>query len=255
MVNELFIRWKSIQLIVSVLAKNCSAARAGLARMWRLCDGDGGSIERAKMLNTVRYAVGAALMVVAGVNSVNAACLNEEDMRRGIIVTFENQSSVAMRRTRAGLVEVTETYASEDLTIKFTGQHGLYFTEEVTLVAARPESSSRLEIVFDEASAALPAPEVGTFWSGSTTNIFPDGDQRSELYDVFFLDAPVTRISGCDYETIHAVVEYRWPTDEYGVSLLYAYLPALDTAYILSSSSSVAETGVNIPVAIEPATF
>jgi hypothetical protein len=207
------------------------------------------------MLKTITYAVGAALAVVSGVNGAAAACLNEEDMRRGIIVTFENQSSVAMRRTVQGLVEVTETYAAEDLTIKFTGQHGLYFTEEVTLRAAQPEDASRLEIVFDEASAALPEPAVGTFWSGSTTNIFPDGVQRSELYDVFFLDAPVTRISGCDYETIHAIVEYRWPSDDYGVSLLYAYLPALDTSYILSSSSALAETGVNIPVAIEPATF
>lgn len=207
------------------------------------------------MFNTITCAVGAALAMAVGVNGATAACLNEEDMRRGIIVTFENQSSVAMRRTQTGLVEVTESYAAEDLTIKFTGQHGLYFTEEVTLRAAQPEDASRLEIVFDEASSALPAPAVGTFWSGNTTNIFPDGVKRSELYDVFFLDAPVTRISGCDYETIHAVVEYRWPNDDYGASLLYAYLPALDTAYILSSSSSIAETGMNIPVAIEPATF
>jgi hypothetical protein len=207
------------------------------------------------MLKAISTVVGAAIMMVSGVNSAAAACLNEEDMRRGVIVTFENQSSVAMRRTQKGQVEVTETYAADDLTIKFTGQHGLYFTEEVTLRAAMPEAASRLEIVFDEASAALPAPQVGTFWSGSTTNIFPDGVQRSELYDVFFLDAPITRISGCDYETIHAIVEYRWPTDDYGVSLLYAYLPALDTSYILSSSSSIAETGINIPVAIEPATF
>lgn len=207
------------------------------------------------MYKVIKSTATAAVAVFAGVTSVSAACLNEEDMRRGIIVTFENQSSVAMRRTSSGLVEVTETYAAEELTIKFTGQHGLYFTEEVTLRAAQPDAESRLEIVFDTSSAALPAPQVGTFWSGSTTNIFPDGVERSELYDVFFLDAPKTRISGCDYETIHAVVEYRWPSDDYGVSLLYAYLPALDTAYILSSSSSLAETGVNIPVAIEPATF
>jgi len=32
-------------------------------------------------------------------------------------------------------------------------------------------------------------------------------------------------------------------------------LPALDTAYILTSSASIAQTGMNIPVAIEPATF
>lgn len=207
------------------------------------------------MFQMFKTTVGAAIALTLSVVSANAACLNEEDMRRGIIVTFQNQSSVAMRRTEAGLVEVTETYAAEAMTIKFTGQHGLYFTEEVTLRAAQPEAASRLEIVFDTSSAELPSPQVGTFWSGSTTNVFPDGVQRSELYDVFFLDAPTTRISGCDYETIHAVVEYRWPTDDYGVSLLYAYLPALDTAYILSSSSSLAETGVNIPVAIEPATF
>jgi len=115
--------------------------------------------------------------------------------------------------------------------------------------------SRALEIVFDTTHADLPAPEVGTFWSGETINVFPDGDVRSELYDVFFLDAPKTKLSGCEYDTIHAVVEYRWPTDEYGVSLLYAYLPALDTAYILSSSSALAETSVNIPVAIQPATF
>lgn len=227
----------------------------GLAKIWRLCDGARSSSERAFMFNVLKSTAAAAIALTAGVNGANAACLNEEDMRRGIIVTFENQSSVAMRRTSGGLVEVTETYAAEALTIKFTGQHGLYFTEEVTLRAAQPEAASRLEIVFDTSSADLPSPEVGTFWSGSTTNIFPDGDQRSELYDVFFLDAPTTRISGCDYETIHAIVEYRWPSDDYGVSLLYAYLPALDTAYILSSSSSLADTGVNIPVAIEPATF
>jgi len=207
------------------------------------------------MFKVMSYAAAGVFSLIAGVTSVNAACLNEEDMRRGIIVTFENQSTVAMRRTPAGMVEVTETYAQEDMTIKFTGQHGLYFTEEVTLRAAQPEAASRLEIVFDTSSAALPSPQAGTFWSGRTTNIFPDGVQRSELYDVFFLDAPNTEISGCDYETIHAIVEYRWPTDDYGVSLLYAYLPALDTAFILSSSSSLAATGVNIPVAIEPATF
>lgn len=227
----------------------------GLAKLRQLCDADHSSSLGAFMFKVISVSASAAIALTVGVNSANAACLNEEDMRRGIIVTFENQSSVAMRRTTAGLVEVTETYAEEAMTIKFTGEHGLYFTEEVTLRAAQPEDASRLEIVFDTTSADLPSPEVGTFWSGNTTNIFPDGVQRSELYDVFFLDAPVTRISGCDYETIHAIVEYRWPSDDYGVSLLYAYLPALDTSYILSSSSSLAETGVNIPVAIEPATF
>lgn len=207
------------------------------------------------MMSTWKTAAGAALTIGSLGGAATAGCLNEEDMRRGVIVTFENQSSVALRRTTTGLVEVTETYAAEDLTIKFTGEHGLYFTEEVTMKAARPEDASRLEIVFDTTSSDLPAPEVGTFWSGSTINIFADGDVRSELYDIFFLDAPTTRLSGCEYETIHAVVEYRWPSDEYGVSLLYAYLPALDAAYILSSSSGLAHTSLNIPVAIEPATF
>ncbi len=207
------------------------------------------------MLGKIKTAVGAALTLTALAGAASAQCLNQEDMRRGVIVTFENQSSVAMRRTPTGLVEVTETYAAEDKTIKFVGEHGLYFTEEVTMVAARPEDASRLEIIFDTSSSELPKPEVGTFWSGETLNIFADGVQRSELYDVFFLDAPVTRVSGCEYETIHAVVEYRWPDDEFGVSLLYAYLPALDTAYILASSTGIADTVLNVPVAIEPATF
>ena len=207
------------------------------------------------MIGTLRNAVGAALAMGSMAGVAAAGCLNEEDMRRGIVVTFDNQSSVAMRRTETGLVEVTETYAAEDLTIKFTGEHGIYFTEEVTMKAARPEDASRLEIIFDTTSAELPEPEVGTFWSGETLNVFADGDIRSEKYDVFFLEAPKTRLSGCEYETIHAVVEYRWPTDDYGVSLLYAYLPALDAAYILSSSSALATTSVNRPIAIEPATF
>lgn len=207
------------------------------------------------MIGTFKTVAATALTMVTLAGAASATCLNEEDMRRGVIVTFENQSSVAMRRTPSGLVEVTETYAAEDLTIKFTGEHGLYFTEEVTMKAARPEDASRLEIIFDTSSEDLPTPEVGTFWSGETLNVFADGDVRSELYDIFFLEAPVTRISGCEYETIHAVVEYRWPDDEYGVSLLYAYLPALDTAYILASSSGIAETTLNVPVAIEPATF
>jgi len=207
------------------------------------------------MLNLVKsFLSGAALCGLAG-SVANAACLNEEDMRRGVIVTFENDSSVALRRTQSGLVEVTETYSAEDLTIKFIGEHGIYFTEEVTMRAARPEDASRLEIVFDTSDNALPKPEVGTFWSGSTQNIFADGEVRSELYDIFFLEAPKTRLSGCDYDTIHAVVEYRWPSDEFGVSLLYAYLPALDAAYILSSSTALAQAALNVPVAIEPATF
>ena len=207
------------------------------------------------MVSWVKSAWGTALVMSTIGSAAVAGCLNEEDMRRGVIVTFENQSSVALRRTAAGLVEVTETYAAEDLTIKFTGEHGLYFTEEVTMVAARPEDASRLEIIFDTTHEDLPEPEVGTFWSGSTVNIFADGDTRSELYDIFFLDAPATYLSGCEYETIHAVVEYRWPTDEYGVTLLYAYLPALDAAYILSSSSALNNTTINVPVAIEPSTF
>jgi len=207
------------------------------------------------MLTWLKSVVSAAAVTGAIASPAAAACLNEEDMRRGVIVTFENQSSVALRRTDAGLVEVTETYASEDLTIKFTGQHGLYFTEEVTMKAARPQDASRLEIVFDTSEEELPAPEAGTFWSGSTINIFADGVTRSELYDIFFLEAPDTQLSGCAYETIHAVVEYRWPSDEYGVSLLYAYLPALDAAYILSSSSPSATALLNVPVAIEPSTF
>lgn len=207
------------------------------------------------MVSLVKSAWGTALVLSTLGGAAAAGCLNEEDMRRGVIVTFENQSSVALRRTETGLVEVTETYAAEDLTIKFTGEHGLYFTEEVTMVAARPEDASRLEIVFDTTKEDLPEPEVGTFWSGSTINIFADGDTRSELYDIYFLEAPNTYLSGCDYETIHALVEYRWPSDEYGVSLLYAYLPALDAAYILSSSSAIAHTTINVPVAIESSTF
>lgn len=206
-------------------------------------------------MSIVKSLVSAATTALLMGSAAFAGCLNEEDMRRGVIVTFDNQSSVALRRTPTGLVEVTETYAAENLTIKFTGEHGLYFTEEVTMKAARPEDTSRLEIVFDTSSAELPSPEVGTFWSGSTLNVFSDGEVRSELYDIYFLDAPSTRLSGCEYETIHAVVEYRWPSDEYGVSLLYAYLPALDAAYILASSSGIAETTLNVPVAIEPATF
>jgi len=43
------------------------------------------------------YAVGAAITLASWGGAVAASCLNEEDMRRGVIVTFENESSVGDR--------------------------------------------------------------------------------------------------------------------------------------------------------------
>lgn len=206
------------------------------------------------MFKRLSVCAGFATSLLLG-SAAAAACLNETDMQRGIIVKFDNASNVAMRRTGQGLVEVTETSVQDNMTVRFTGQHGLYFTEEVTLLAARPEDNTRLEIIFDTTDAALPAPRAGHFWSGSTTNIFSDGIARPELYQVVFLEAEDTDVSGCSYETVHAIVEYSWPADDFKVSLMYAYHPALDTAYILSSSTAHASTPVNIVTAIEPATF
>lgn len=192
----------------------------------------------------------AATLVCAGAVA-GAACLGPTDLSRGIVVTFDNGDTARMQRMGDGLIEIIETYADGGSVWRFRARHGVYFVEESELdPRGNPYPGSLLVIDYGLDMATLPVPVPGGSWSGETVNIFDDGYRRPEVATYSFsTDAPLM-LDGCDYEVVRVDVRYDWP-DEGGMTLQYAFLPAIGTAALIMSQLDGDDVLVAQPVSIE----
>jgi hypothetical protein len=183
--------------------------------------------------------------------AAHAVCYDASDLGRGLVVSFSNDNTVIMRRNNAGLVEVTETYGDDDPNdTLYTGPHGLYFIEEVNTVNGVRDEPSRLEIDFTPAGGLPPAPTLGLSWRGPTLNIFADGASRDEIYSVDINSTRSYELSGCTYEAYVVRVRYEWPGEDGGFGLEYAYLPAIGSAFLVSSAVDDKSIPPNRPVSL-----
>ncbi len=196
------------------------------------------------------HATWAAIAVFALPVTALADCYTQRDLGRGLVVTFEDGNQVMMRRNNAGTVDVTETYSNDDYDTRFTGPYGLYFTEEIDVLNGVIQPDSRLRIDFGAADNFPPAPALGVNWKGPTVNIWEDGGTRDEIYSVSFGSKTTYDLSGCVYEALIARVRYEWPDEAGGFGLDYAYLPAIGSAFLLSSAVDDGSLPPNVPVAL-----
>lgn len=177
-----------------------------------------------------------ALALVLSGGAAFAQCLTAADLGRGIVFGYDGGNVTTVRRLNDGTQEIVERYADGGNPIRFVAVHGIYFTQEFEIDAAnRPVPETRLDILFPVDPLGLPRPVPGGGWQGNTVNVFEDGYRRDEVTTIAFSAAPVRTISGCDYDSVRADLRYDWG-DEGGLTLVYHYLPALDTAYVASSS-------------------
>lgn len=195
----------------------------------------------------------ASLMAVGFLTAPSAAlatCFDASDLGRGLIVTFEDGNTVSMTRTNTGDIAVVETYQNDDYDTRYTGPHGLYFTEEINLLNGVAQPDSRLVIDFSVGDGFPPRPALGVEWSGPTVNRWNDGGTRDEIYSVRFDETRSYDISGCTYEALIARVRYEWPGEGDGFGLEYAYLPVIGSAFLLSSAVDDNSLAPNVPVSL-----
>ena len=81
-------------------------------------------------------------------------------------------------------------------------------------------------------------------------NIFADGYTRDEIYSVNITGTTSYELSGCTYEAYISMVRYEWPGEEGGFGLQYAYLPALDSAFLISSAVDDKSIPPNRPISL-----
>lgn len=193
------------------------------------------------------FLITACLAVCSLPAAVWAACFDRSDMARGVEVVFTNGNSVIMRRNNTGMVEAIEIYFGDDTATLYTGPHGLYFIEEVDYRDGARVDGTELLIDFSPAGGTPPKPSLGLSWRGSTVNIFSDGYRREEIYSVSIAESRSYDLSGCTYEAYIASVRYEWPGEKGGFGLEYAYLPALDAAFLLSSAVDDQSIPPNVP--------
>lgn len=196
------------------------------------------------------------LVTLAAVTSFAASpafalCLTSADLDRGIVVRFESGDSATMRRQGDGYLQIDEAYASGNPTTRFRAHRGIYFVEEFELGAnGQPVPGTRLQIEFPFDPAILPDPLPGLTWTGQTVNVFDDGSTRNETTSVRFTAGGTLRLSDCDYEVIHADLRYDWGA-EGGLTLRYEYLPAVQTAILISSQFDGDAVLTNQPIALQ----
>ena len=183
-----------------------------------------------------------------------AQCLDETALGRGVVVAFENGDLTTMRRTADGTIQVDESFANGNPTIRLRAARGIYYYQEFELDAAGQEvPGSRLDIVFPVPFAELPAPAAGIEWAGRTLNRFADGTERPEETSIRFDQGAPLRLSGCDYAVLDAALRYDWGA-EGGLTLRYDYLPALGVGIVRSSQFDGEARNEKVPVALTPAT-
>ncbi|MEJ6398616.1 hypothetical protein [Yoonia sp. 208BN28-4] len=197
-----------------------------------------------------QYLTTAVVMAVSPM-ALHAACFDTSDLGRGLVVTFEDGNQVFMQRTGTGDVAVRETYNNDDYDTLYTGPYGLYFREEVDVLNGVIQPASRLQIDFSVGDSFPPEPAIGVSWSGPTVNIWTDGNTRDEIYSVKISDKTTYDISGCTYEALIAQVRYEWPNEGGGFGLEYAYLPAIGSAFLLSSAVDDGSIPPNVPASLE----
>lgn len=192
----------------------------------------------------------ALAVLLSGASPAFAQCLTSADLARGVVVGFQSGDRTFMRMMEDGYLQIDETYADGSPTIRFRAHRGIYFTEEYELGAnGQPAPGSRLVIEFPVNPAKLPEPAPGAGWTGQTTNVFEDGYRRAETTTFTYTAAPSITLSGCTYDAVNADLRYDWGT-EGGLTLRYVYLPALQTAILLSNQFDGDQLASTTPVSL-----
>jgi len=190
----------------------------------------------------------AAAAVLAG--PAMSQCLTAADLSRGVVVGFESGDRTIMRRMSDGYLQIDETYANGDPTMRFRAWKGIYFTEEFELGSnGQAVAGTRLVIEFPVDPMSLPEPFPGMAWSGQTTNVFDDGFRRPETTSFNFVQSGPISLSGCSYDTVTANLRYDWGADG-GLNLQYLYLPAMQTAILLSNQFDGEGMATTTPVTL-----
>lgn len=175
-------------------------------------------------------------------------CLTAADLPRGVAVGFQSGDVTIHRQMSDGFLQIDETYANGDPTMRFRAWKGIYFTEEFQLTAGgQAEPGTRLVIEFPVDPSTLPVPMPGMSWTGQTTNIFDDGFRRPETTSLTFSAAQPITLSGCSYDAVQADLRYDWGADG-GLTLRYLYLPAMQTAILMSNQFDGSEMATTVPV-------
>lgn len=195
----------------------------------------------------IAYLFSAALVAATPAFS---QCLTAADLPRGVSVGFQSGDATIHRQMPDGYLQIDETYANGDPTMRFRAWKGIYFTEEFQLNASgQAEAGTRLVIEFPVDPALLPNPIAGASWTGQTTNIFDDGFRRPETTTFTFSAAPPITLSGCTYDAVQADLRYDWGADG-GLTLRYLYLPAMETAILTSNQFDGSDMATTTPVTL-----
>jgi hypothetical protein len=196
----------------------------------------------------------AFLALVALPPPAAAQCLAATALGRGVVVSFDNGDMTTMQRMADGAIRVDEVFANGNQPLRLRAARGIYYFEEFQIDEAGEEvPGSRLDILFPVPLSDLPEPAAGVEWSGSTLNRFADGTERPETTTITFLEGQPVRLSGCDYDTLDVAMRYDWGR-EGGLTLRYAYLPAIGIGLVLTSQFDGAVANEKAPVGLTLAT-
>lgn len=196
------------------------------------------------MMRTAFLALGLAMAGGSGW----AQCVTQNDLGRGVVVTFDTGDRTITRARGDGVLQVDETYLNGAPTRRFLARHGVYFLEEFEVAANGGQvPGTRLVIEFPLDPARLPLPAPGTSWTGQTVNVFEDGATRAETTTIAFSDAPDITLGACTYEAVQADLRYDWGA-EGGLTLSYLYLPAVGAAVLMSNQFDGGERITSVPV-------
>ncbi len=198
------------------------------------------------MTGTLVLATSLVLFAQAG----GAACLTASDLGRGVVVGFDNGDVNVLQRRADGYIQVDERPANGD-PLRLRAHRGLYFVEEFQPGPdGAPLADTHTWIDFADDPATLPTPVAGGAWDGRTRVVSADGSGRDEQASYRFSAAEPMVLSGCSYDAVQVDVRYDWG-DQGGMTLVYAFLPALGSAVLISSQFDGSPLRVSRPVTLE----
>jgi hypothetical protein len=166
-----------------------------------------------------------------------AACLTAKDLDRGVVFLFENEDTTVVRALGAGMVEVTENYASDQSGIRFESYIGPYILKEEQLdLNGVPRPDTWSVTVYDAELSDLPIPAADTpSWTGNGNyQEFGASPIGKSIKFEYKAGDPVT-LSGCTYDVVLVAGTFeRGEPDPWSYQQFSYYFPALGTSVIVA---------------------
>ena len=174
-------------------------------------------------------------------------------MAGGVLFTFDNDDTTAVRALGAGMVEVVEYYADTQTAMKFQSYLGPYILRQDDLGMNNVELPDKWgRAIFDADLTDLPVPAPGLpTWTGTAVweefGILP----QDQTFTADFTAGQAVTLSDCTYDVVLVKTRVDRPVADHWHEQYSYYFPVLGASVIVAWNNPDEGPMQALPVSVE----